>query len=195
MLASIRQDVERKEKDWNDEQRGRQTEVDTAFTQLSGELVKLEQELRGESLRLEELLQVKEKQVEALSKQMAMKEEDLKAEREHTQGVISSLRKRADEFSLFLKKAADLKRGDKEKGIVSVFEDAIKSYNRGDFESAKQKLTEIVKVQPDFTGAHQYLALCYLQLGDKAMAKKSAGAALELEPGNDELKSWIKTLE
>ena len=56
-------------------------------------------------------------------------------------------------------------------------------------------MTEIIKIQPDFTGAHQDLALCFLQLGDKAMAKKSAETALALEPQNEELKNWIKTLE
>ena len=193
-LAAMRSDVEGREKLWQEEQSKRQGEINAVYSELSGDLDKLENELKSESRRLEDLMKVKEKQVENLSMRMKVKEETLKVEREHTQEIISALKNRTAEFNSYLKRSEKSAKPGKEKSLMERFESAIAAYNTGDFEQAKNGLSEIIQAQSDFAGAHQYLALCWLKLGDKLNAKNEAQRALELEPHNEELKNWINTL-
>jgi tetratricopeptide (TPR) repeat protein len=122
---------------------------------------------------------------------MADKEEALLDERDFTRGILEELHHKAAEFKSLLKKKGPKK---ERTGNIELFEKAVALYHEKDYAAAAGKLEHITGIYPEFAGAYQYLALCHWNQGNKGEAQKNAARALELDPHNEELKSWLESL-
>lgn len=194
MLAALRRKVEGKEALWDEEKKRREEAAAGARAELEADLGGLETELKQESQRLEQLFILKEKQIGSLVSHMAIKETDLSSEREQTRHVLDSLRRKAGEFSFVLAQRYGEKGAVRDRETLSLFDEAVELFGAGEYLKAQGALEKLLETRPDFTGAYQYLSLCHFNLKNKPQALAMACRAYELEPHNEELKSWIDTL-
>jgi len=166
----------------------------TAASELEAEVSKLEEDLRNENIKYEQIISMKKKQVEQMTAMMSRKESEIKIGRERTQSTVSRLKKLADEVkgsvSFGLKEKAFGQTGD----MARQFDEAVKLCNAGDHQQSCEILERIIKSNPGFAPAYQYIAIVYLAMGNEEGAKKAAETALEIEPQNDHLKQWIKNI-
>jgi len=194
-LAALCADTEQKEQRWQREQAGREEALNARYNEITQTVAALEQQLKEDGRRFEELLESKSAQIGALTGQMGEKEEILRREHEYSQHLADTLRAKKNDFKKELAHAGNPGIEARQTAEMNLqFEEAISHYNRGDYAGAKKKLTEILALYKEFPGAYQYIALCHWNLGDRATARKMAERALELEPHNGELKTWIDTI-
>ncbi|MCB4791983.1 MAG: tetratricopeptide repeat protein [Elusimicrobia bacterium] len=194
-LNSILKEIETKEKQWKEKQENRNRALNEGYAGLMKDIGKLESELEQESKKMNELIMAKEKQIENLAVQMTAKENDLVVERSFTQEIITELKFKSEEFKRVFKKHTSSQSINKADEIGKLFEACIEYFNSEKYAEAKDNLENIIKAEPDFSGAYKYLALCYWNLGQKEEALNTAQKALLLEPENEELTNWIKSIK
>ncbi len=194
-LEMLKQEAMEKEEKWEKENESRENAASSAYALINKDLEDVENELRKESERLERMLDIKQKQIANLTAQMQSKEAGLITERDYSQIILQGLQKKAGDLQGVLNKLQRNGKENEKEGLGRVFEEAIEHYNSGNYEKAKEKLGQILKSNPEFAGAYQYLALCSWNLGEKEESLKLARKAFELEPHNEELKLWIEYIE
>jgi len=194
-LEAIMEENRKMETMWRDNADGRRAQTQEAYNKLNEDIMNLEEDIKNESRRLEQLFIAKEKQIQGLMSQMTDKEDDLKAERERTQQVMSAMNVKAQEFKKFMKQEMTKNEAAPSKDIEQLFETGVSFYAKAEYEKAGEQFAKLVKKHPEFAAGYQYLAICEWNLGKEQEAIENANRALELEPHNEELKSWIETAQ
>jgi hypothetical protein len=194
-MAALLKIVGEKDRQWKEKQETKNKSVLEAYGYLSADIKKLEEDLDVEGQKLYQLFTAKEKQIQSLTMQMSAKESELVGEREYTQEVVGSLRSKTEEFKRILKNSAGRAEIDRTDDLSKSFESAIDYFNTEKYKEAKDALSKIIYTHPEFSGAYKYMALCQWNLGQKHEAIATAEKALEIEPHNEELISWIKSIK
>ena len=194
-LEAIVDDNRRMEVKWKETHEGQKVQAQDAYNKLSEDITNLEEDIKNESRRLEQLFIAKEKQIQSLMSQMTGKEEELTAEREHTQQIMSVMNQKTLEFKKLMKQEISRKDIAPSKEIEQIFDAGVACYAKGEFDKAREHFGRLVKKYPEFAAGYQYLAICEWNLGNEQQALENANRALEYEPQNEELKSWIETAQ
>jgi len=194
-LDTMKTESAAREEKWQKERDEKENAASSAYAAIMKDLQEVENGLKQENDRLEKMLEVKEKQIASLTQQMKAKEESLVTERDFSQLLLQSLQKKAGDLRALQQRTQKSGKDDEGENVTRLFESAIEHYNGGDYASAKEALSSVLKTNPEFAGAYQYLALCSWNTGEKEQAKRLARRALELEPHNEELKQWVEYIE
>jgi hypothetical protein len=191
-LSELTAAIQEKEEAWQRKQNITGSSLDATQERLSGELAVISRELIAERERLEQLFSAKDAYIRTLHEQLSAKDDGLSQEREHTLALLGTLRQKTAEFRKSLRQQQPAADGGA--GTAKILDEALTQYHAGSYESAVRNLEGLIKTHPQFAGAYQYLALCYWHLGKSDASKKMAERALELEPHNESLKSWIASI-
>jgi len=74
-------------------------------------------------------------------------------------------------------------------------EEAVRAFENQEYEDALKKFIDLLSYDENNEIINQYIALCYYNLGDLDKAKSYGSKVLEINPNNENIRSWLEKLE
>lgn len=170
----------------------RQT-LDQERQQLEESLKVLAAQRDQNRLRLEALLQQREGETLGVREQLNTREADLEGIRAKARETMDGLRKQLEQLRQS-SKGSSSRQGPTNAGAWKAFETGIHFYQAHQWAEAARYFETCLEKDPHWGAAYQYLALTYHAQGNVVEAYAVAARALQEDPGNVQLGTWVDRL-
>ena len=186
------------------ENEGRQTEV--AGTSQTVQAMRKERQQLEESLRqilaqreelrqrFEALMKERDTEAQSMNRTLDAQEHELEALREHAKEQAGAMRKQLEDLRQAGRSHTRKGAGPTSAAVWNAFETGVTYYQSRQWAQAAHAFEECLQKDPQWGAAYQYLALTYHAQGNAAQAAEIAERAKALDPGNNQLATWVDRL-
>jgi len=182
---------------WNKMRAEKEKKIALAVSVAEQDMEEMEKVIAREKEALQQILKRKDEYMTLLMEDMLQKEEFIKEQRDETREMQKYIKEKKEELEAGIGiLGKDIVTGNATKGSVAIdeFKKAVKHYESKQYEKAIIQFEPLISNIEYRAEVLKYMSLSEWALGNKNEARKYAKEALNADPLNQELETWLKDI-